>query len=96
LIQSGSSATAERLDRDAIGSQEPSAPTEANRGWPHVRYKLHYEDGSEAGDAAYADYVNPGHELMLGAGRFVRVLDVVPIEDVEGSPYVALLKVEAA
>ena len=23
------------------------------------RYKLHYEDGSEAGDAAYADNVNP-------------------------------------
>ena len=32
------------------------------------RYKLHYEDGSEAGDAAYADNVNPGDELMLGPG----------------------------
>jgi len=32
---------------------------------------------------------------MLGPGRFVRVLDVVPIEDVAGSPYVGLLKVEA-
>ena len=56
---------------------------------------MHYPDGSEAGDAAYADNVNPGDELMLGPGKFVRVLDVVPVEDVEGSPYVGLLKVEA-
>ena len=41
------------------------------------RYKLHYQDGSEAGGAAYADSVNPGDELMLGPGKFVRVLDVV-------------------
>jgi hypothetical protein len=58
------------------------------------RYKMHYEDGSEAGDAAYADNVNPGDELMLGPGKFVKVLDVVPVEDVAGSPYVALLRVE--
>jgi hypothetical protein len=45
------------------------------------RFKLHYEDGSEAGDAAYADNVNPGDELMLGPGRFVRVLDVVPVDE---------------
>jgi hypothetical protein len=32
---------------------------------------------------------------MLGPGRFVRVLQVAPV-DVEGSPYTALLKVEAA
>jgi hypothetical protein len=60
------------------------------------RYRLHYEDGSEAGDAAYVDNINPGDELMLGPGKFVRVLGVVPIEDVEGSPYVGLLKVEPA
>lgn len=59
------------------------------------RYKMHFEDGSEAGDAAYADNVNTGDELMLGPARFVRVLAVVPIEDVEGSPYAGLLKVEA-
>jgi hypothetical protein len=31
---------------------------------------------------------------MLGPGKFVRVLDLVPIDDVEDSPYVGLLKVE--
>ena len=59
------------------------------------RYKLHYADGSEAGDAAYADNVNPGSEIMLGPGRFVRVPAIVPVEE-EGSPYAGLLQVEAA
>jgi hypothetical protein len=58
------------------------------------RYKMHYEDGSEAGDAAYADNVNPGDELMLGPGKFVRMLDVVRVDE-EGAPFVRLLKVEA-
>jgi hypothetical protein len=58
------------------------------------RYKMHHVDGSEAGDAAYADNVKPGDELMLGPGRFVRVLDVVSVDD-EGAPYVGLLKVAA-
>jgi hypothetical protein len=59
------------------------------------RFKMHFEDGSEAGDAAYADVVNPGDELMLGPGRFVKVLELVPVDE-EGSPYAALLKVKAA
>jgi hypothetical protein len=37
--------------------------------------------GSEAGDAAYTDNVNPGDELMLGPGKFVRVLEFVPVDD---------------
>jgi hypothetical protein len=43
------------------------------------RYKLHYQDGSEAGDAAYADNVNPGDKLMFGPGKFVWVLAVVAV-----------------
>lgn len=57
------------------------------------RYKMHYPDGSEAGDAAYADNVRPGDEIMLGPGRFVRVLSLVPVEE-EDSLYVGLLQVE--
>jgi len=57
------------------------------------RYKMHYADGSEAGDAAYADWVNVGETVMLGPGKTVRVLDVVPVEE-DDSPYVALLKVD--
>jgi hypothetical protein len=32
---------------------------------------------------------------MLGPGKFVRVLSIVPVDE-EGSPYVGLLRVEAA
>jgi hypothetical protein len=42
---------------------------------------------------AYADNVRPGDELMLGPGKFIKVLDVVSIEE-EGSPYSGLLRVE--
>jgi hypothetical protein len=55
---------------------------------------VHYADGSEAGDAAYADNVKPGNELMLGPGRFVRVLSLVSVDEGD-SPYVGLLMVES-
>jgi hypothetical protein len=58
------------------------------------KYRLYLEDGSEVGDAAYADNVNPGDEIMLGPGRFVRVLDVRAGRRKEDSPFVGLLKVE--
>jgi hypothetical protein len=59
------------------------------------RYKMHYTDASEAGDAAYADSVKVGDEVMLGPGKSVRVLAFVPVEE-EGSPYIGLLVVESA
>jgi hypothetical protein len=59
------------------------------------RYRLHLEDGSDAGEATYAVMIKPGDEIHLGAGQRLRVLDVVPIED-EDSPIVGLLQVEIA
>jgi hypothetical protein len=59
------------------------------------RYKLHFEDGTEAGDAAYMDFVNVGEFVWLGPGVKLLVVDAVPVEE-EDSPYTALLKVEAA
>jgi hypothetical protein len=56
------------------------------------RCKIHYADGSDAGDAAYADNVKPGDELMLGPAKFIRVLAVVEVDEI--SPYTALLQVE--
>jgi hypothetical protein len=50
-------------------------------------------DGGEAGDAAYADNVNAGEELVLGPGKFVKVLEFVPLDE-GGSPYAGLLMVE--
>jgi len=62
------------------------------------RYKLHWADGKDAGEAAYAYHVNPGDEILtLEAGKplRLRVLDLVEVPE-ENSPYHALLRVEAA
>jgi hypothetical protein len=60
------------------------------------RYRLHLEDGSDAGEATYAQMIHPGDEIHLGAGQRFRVLDVVPFEEEDESPFVGLLQVEAA
>jgi hypothetical protein len=60
-----------------------------------LRYKLHLADGTDAGEATYAQMIHIGDEIHLGAGHRFRVIDVVPIED-EDSPVVGLLHVEAA
>ena len=59
-------------------------------------YRLHLEDGSDAGEATYAVLVKPGEEILVGNGRRFRVVDVVPFEEEDESRFVALLKVEAA
>jgi hypothetical protein len=60
-------------------------------------YRLHWADGEEAGEAAYAADIPPGEVILTSDGgriRRLRVLDHVPLE--EQSPYDALLTVEAA
>jgi hypothetical protein len=56
------------------------------------RYKIHFEDGSEAGEAVYAVHIKPGDVIIAAGTQKVRVLDLVPVE--EDSPYVGLLRVE--
>ena len=58
-------------------------------------YRLLLEDGSDAGTATYAMMIKPGEEIPVGNGRRFRVLDVVPLEEEEESPFVGLLQVEA-
>jgi hypothetical protein len=60
------------------------------------RYKLHALDGSEVGEAEYAVLIQPGEIIWANGNRQFRVVDLVPTEDEEGSPYVGLLRVEAA
>lgn len=59
------------------------------------RYRLYLEDGSEAGEAHYAVMILPDETIWTGDGRKLRVLDVVPVDE-KDSPYVGLLRVEAA
>jgi hypothetical protein len=60
------------------------------------KYRLHWADGSDAGQAEYA--VQPGETIIAsdpGRIRRLRVLDLVPVDDEESS-FVGLLRVEAA
>ena len=59
-------------------------------------YRLHLEDGSDAGEATYAQMIKPGEEIIAGSNERFRVLDVVPFEEEDESPFVGLLQVEAA
>ena len=45
------------------------------------RYRLHWEDGSDAGEAPYAVSVNVGDAIYVGKGDKLKVLDVVPVEE---------------
>jgi hypothetical protein len=58
------------------------------------RYKVHDAAGDEIGEAHYAVLIQPGADIVIGAGRKMRVLSVIAVEE-EDSPYVGLLQVEA-
>ena len=60
------------------------------------RYRLHSPAGDDLGEATYAMMIKPGEEIHLGAGQRFRVVDVVPFEEEDESPFVGLLQVEAA
>jgi hypothetical protein len=57
---------------------------------------MHLEDGSDAGEATYAQMIHPGDEIHIGAGQRFRVLDVLPFPEEDESPFVGMLMVEAA
>jgi hypothetical protein len=40
--------------------------------------------------------IHPGDEIHVGAGQRLRVLDVVPLGEEDESPFVGMLRVEAA
>ena len=62
----------------------------------HPLRRLYDADGNDLGDMRLGDVPRkPGDEIFFGPGKTLRVLDVVPVEE-SGSPYVGLLKVEAA
>ena len=74
-----------RVDADNVGS--PSGPGTEERVF---RYILHSPDGDDLGEATYAVMIKPGEEILVGNGRRFRVLDVVPFEEEDESPFVGL------
>ena len=59
------------------------------------RYRLHSPDGDDLGEATYAMMIQPGEEIIAGKNQRLRVVDVVPFEHEDESPFVGLLQVEA-
>jgi hypothetical protein len=60
------------------------------------RYPLHGPDGDDLGEASYDQQIFVGEEIHLGAGQRFRVIDVIPFEEEDESPFVGLLQVEAS
>ena len=58
------------------------------------RYRLHSPDGDDLGEATYAMMIKPDEEIIAGSNQHSRVLDVVPFEEEDESPFVGMLKVE--
>jgi hypothetical protein len=60
------------------------------------RYRLHSPDGDDLGEATYAQMIHLGEEIIAGSNEHFRVVDVVPFDEEDESPFVGLLQVEAA
>jgi hypothetical protein len=56
------------------------------------RYRVHELDGSDAGEAHSGSWSRRANDLDWRR-RKLRVVDVVPVEGVDGSPFVGLLRV---
>jgi hypothetical protein len=57
---------------------------------------LRSPDGDDLGEATYAMLIKPGEEIIAGENEHFRVVDVVPFEEEDESPFVGLLQVENA
>jgi hypothetical protein len=55
---------------------------------------MHSPDGDDLGEATYAVMIKPGEEVLVGNGRRLRVLEVVPFDEGDESPFVGMLRVE--
>ena len=60
------------------------------------RYRLHSPDGDDLGEATYAQMMHPDEEIIAGDNQHFRVLEVVPFDEEDESPFVGLLQVESA
>jgi len=57
------------------------------------RYRVHLEDGADAGEATYAQMIPPATRSTSAPARSIR--PVVPFEEEDESPFVGLLQVGA-
>jgi hypothetical protein len=59
-----------------------------------IRQAARDRERHAAGEATYATLIDPDEEIRLGSGKRFRVLDVLPFEEEDASPFVGLLRVE--
>jgi len=67
-----------------VGSARRPAPNEGDV----FRYRLHTPDGDDLREATYAVMTQNGEEILVGNARRFRVVDVVPFEEQDESPFV--------
>ena len=60
------------------------------------RYRLHSPEGDDLGEAIYAQMIHMGEEIIADKNQRFRLVDVVPFDEEDESPFVGLLQVEAA
>jgi hypothetical protein len=48
---------------------------------PYFKYRLHWADGEDAGEAEYVERTKPGELIWLNGGQQVRVESVIETED---------------
>jgi hypothetical protein len=59
------------------------------------KYRIYDEDGSDAGEAVYGDWLKAGDEIWTPDHIKVRVIDVLPFEEEDG-PFDEALRVKVA
>jgi hypothetical protein len=60
------------------------------------RYRLRGPDGDDLGEASDAQQIFVGEEIITGPDQHYRVVDLVEFEEEDESPFVGMLRVEAA
>jgi hypothetical protein len=59
------------------------------------RYRLYTPDGDDLAEATYAMIIHAGEEIIADKNQHFRVVDVVPYDEEDESPFVGLLQVKA-
>ena len=56
-------------------------------------YRIYLEDGTDAGEARYSDWLKPGDEIHINGASKALVVDVVPAMEHDDDRYGALLMI---
>jgi hypothetical protein len=70
------------LGKELVRLALPPAPTRRDDWRPALSlYRLYLEDGSDAGEARYNDWLKPGDEIHVHGTNKAVVVDIVPAKE---------------